>query len=181
MTSHQRKRARTRSYPGLSVSRIGRGRGSLTRTDWLIAAALIVLGATGFVMAHRRHAPVQSFTMAGRGGDVRLSLAEIADGRARFFRYFTDTGREVRFFVVQSPDGEAHAAFDACQPCYLERRGYRQAGTSLVCNYCGKSFHSALVDRQEGRCHPVRLEQTDEGGAITLRAAALEQGASFFQ
>lgn len=181
MTKRPRKRGGGRSYPWLSVSRLGRGRRSLTPADWVITTVLVVLGAAGFVMSHQRKDEPQSFTAVGRGGDVSVSLADVAGGEARFFQYLTNSGREVRFFIVRSTDGVMRAAFDACQPCYRERRGYRQAGTHMVCNYCGKSFHSAAIGDQSDGCHPAPLEPSIEDDVLILRAEALERGASLFQ
>lgn len=175
------KRGAGRSYPWLSVSRFRRGRLSLGRADWVSATVLIVLAAAGFVMLHQRKDAPQSFTAVGRGGDIRVSLVDVVSGEARFFEYLTNSGQQVRFFIVRSNDGVTRAAFDACQPCHRERGGYRQAGTHMVCNYCRKSFHSASIDGTSDECHPAPLERRVEGDALILRAAALERGASLFQ
>ena len=180
MTTHY-KRGRAGSYPWLSVSRIGRRPRSVTRADWLIVTVLILLGAVGLVLSRQREGVPQSFTTVGPGGDVRVSLADMATGEARFIQYLTLSGSEVRFFVVRSTDGVTRAALDACQPCYREGRGYRQVGSHMVCIYCRKSFHSAFIDQAADGCHPVPVERIIEGNALIVRASALEKGASFFQ
>lgn len=103
-----------------------------------------------------------------------------ADGRARFYRYVTAVGHEIRFFVLKSPDGVVRAAFDACDFCFRERRGFRQVGDNLICNKCGQASLSQHVNVLKGECNPAPLERTVESDRVIVRAAALEQGGSYF-
>ena len=179
MTRHTR--GRVRSYPWLSVSRIARSRRSITRADCTIAIALILLGAVTVALWHQGGDGPQSFTTVGPGGDVSVPLADVDGGKARFIQYLTMSGAEVRFFVLRSPDGVTRTALDACEKCYREGRGYRQAGSHLVCNYCRKSFHAASIGESSNGCEPVPLERSIEGSAVVVRASALEKSASFFR
>lgn len=114
------------------------------------------------------------------GEDVVLAAAEFDDGQARFYRYATPQGREVRFFVMKSQDGVIRAAFDACDVCYRERKGYRQQGDKLLCLNCSRTFNSTDINVLQGGCNPAPLERAVEGGDIVLRAAAIESGAWYF-
>ena len=114
------------------------------------------------------------------GEDVALPVSAFADGRARFYRYVTAAGREARFFVLKSADGEVRAALDACDFCFRQRRGFRQAGGQLICNNCGRSIPTQYVNILKGECNPVPLERTIDGDRVIVRAAALESGDRYF-
>jgi hypothetical protein len=116
---------------------------------------------------------------APAGADVVLDEATL-DGQARFYRYATSSGREVRFFVMKSSDGVVRAAFDSCDVCYRERKGYHQSGDSMICNNCGQSFPSARINVQQGGCNPAPVDRVVANGRVVLSAAALERGASYF-
>ena len=118
--------------------------------------------------------------MVPTGQDVRLPAASFADGRAKFYRYMTAAGREIRFFVLRSSDGVVRAAFDACDVCYRERKGYHQSGDNMICNNCGRAFRSANVNVLTGGCNPGPLERTLIADQIVITPAALESGASYF-
>ena len=114
------------------------------------------------------------------GQDVRLAVASFTDGRAKFYRYVTAVGREIRFFVLRSSDGVVRAAFDACDVCYRERKGYHQSGDNMICNNCGRAFRSVNVNVVTGGCNPGPLERTLVADQIVITPAALESGASYF-
>ncbi len=118
--------------------------------------------------------------VAAPGADVVLDAAQFDDGQARFYRYATAEGRELRFFVMQSSDGVVRAAFDACGECFRSRRGYRQSGDLMVCNACRKRFPSTQINVVKGGCNPVPIDREVQDGRIVLRAAALAQGTTFF-
>jgi len=114
------------------------------------------------------------------GADVSLPVSAFADGRARFYSYVTATGRETRFFVIRSPDGVVRTAFDACDDCFRQRRGFRQVGDHLFCNACRRTVLSQHVNVLKGGCNPAPLERTVGGDYVIVQAAALEKGASYF-
>jgi uncharacterized membrane protein len=118
--------------------------------------------------------------VAPTGQDLQLPAASLADGAARFFRYTTTAGREVRFFVMRSADGVVRAAFDACDVCYRERRGYRQEGDSMICNNCGRAFRSVDVNVISGGCNPAPLQRAIVGDDVLITSAAIESGALYF-
>lgn len=123
---------------------------------------------------------VPSVAVAGAGADITIPASTLDDGQARFYRYTTAAGRELRLFVMKSADGVVRAAFDACDVCYRERRGYRQDGDAMVCNNCGKAFPSNRINDVQGGCNPAPIERTIANGQVVLRAAALEQGSFYF-
>lgn len=147
----------------------------------VLSAAVVLLAVVIYVAATRgagtRAAAVVEPALTG---DVRLDVAQFDDGQARFYRYATADGRELKFFVLKSADGVIRAAFDTCDVCYRERKGYRQVGDMLVCNNCGKSFRSVDVNVLQGGCNPVPLDRIVQNGQVVLTAAALQAGAFYF-
>lgn len=179
--TRRRARGRTRSHRWLSVSRIARDRHSLTAFDCVIGIMLLLLGAVTLVFCLRAGDQSQSFTTVGPGGDVRVAMADVVTGKATFIQYLTSSGNEVRFFVRKGADGVTRSAFDACVQCYRDGRGFRQAGSRLVCNSCRKSVDQVSVVKSKDDCHPVPLEQVIEGNTVILHASALERGAWLFK
>ena len=150
----------------------------ISSTAVLIAAGLVFLAAVVYATRGRADSPAAE--IAARGGDLSIPLSDVSDGQAHFFRYVTAAGKEVRFFVMRSSDGVTRAAFDSCDVCFRERRGYRQAGDSMICNNCGQAFRSTDINEVRGGCNPAPLDRAIEGDRVVLRAAALEQGAFYF-
>jgi uncharacterized membrane protein len=112
--------------------------------------------------------------------DVVIPAAQFDDGQARFFTYDASSGETVRFFVMKSGDGVIRAAFDACDVCYREKRGYRQQGEYMLCVNCGQRFHSSHINVRQGGCNPAPLDRALVDGQVVLTAADLEQGAFYF-
>jgi len=81
--------------------------------------------------------------------------------------------------VLRSSDSAVRAAFDACDVCDRERKGYHQTGDNMVCNNCGKAVRSVDVSVITGGCHPGPLEHTITGDQIVITTAALERGATY--
>jgi uncharacterized membrane protein len=150
----------------------------------LVLAACVLLGfVLVYLIASGRQAggsEIATTQIAGTGADITLPVATFADGQARFFRYTTAAGREVRFFVMKSADGVLRAAFDACDTCYRDRLGYHQQGDVMVCNKCGRTFRSVDINVLQGGCNPAPLERSVVGDQIVLKAASIEAGVSYF-
>lgn len=152
---------------------------------WVIAgaAALFVAsivfagkGREGGAAARGR----QSAEVLQAGQDVSLPASLFDDGNARFYRYTSAIGREIRFFILKSSDGVIRAAFDACDVCYRERKGYHREGDVMVCNNCGRSFRSVDVNVITGGCNPGPLQRTIDNGRLTIKTASLDLGAAYF-
>jgi uncharacterized membrane protein len=147
----------------------------------IIAGAIVLLAAVVFTGRSRRTpATAADATRLTAGQDASFAVAELDDGIARFYRYVTAAGTEIRFFLMKSSDGVVRAAFDTCDVCYRERRGYRQSGDSMICNNCGRAFASRDINVLQGGCNPAPIERTLQGDRVVLRASALEQGAIYF-
>lgn|SRR5574337_1849039 len=113
------------------------------------------------------------------GGDVRIALATVEDGKAHFFAYAAD-GKTITFFVMKSMDGSIRTAFDACMACNHAKLGYRQEGDMVVCNNCGMGFKPMEIGMVTGGCNPIPLNKSVDGQTIVFKAKDLEEGAKYF-
>lgn len=112
---------------------------------------------------------------ASPDGQVRLALADLGDGRAKFYDFNGAGGTPTRFFAIRDTDGTYRAALDACEICYHAKKGYYQSGKELVCRQCGNSYAPRLIDESPGGCHPVALPRAVEGEHLVVQAADIER------
>ncbi len=116
----------------------------------------------------------------GVDGKVRIPLADVSDGSARFYEYRAASGKTVRFFVIRSSDGVYRAAADACDVCFRSKMGYHQEGDDMVCNKCGRHFASKDVNVITGSCNPDGIPRAIDGSNLLLAAADLDARAAMF-
>jgi uncharacterized membrane protein len=116
--------------------------------------------------------------VAAEAGMVRIPIDEVNDGKAHFYSY--NGSRRVDFFVLRSSDGIVRAAFDACDVCFREKKGYRQEGDLMVCNNCGQRFPSVKINVLKGGCNPAPLDREVQGRYLVVKAADIEQGGYYF-
>ena len=143
----------------------------------LIAPALVALSAitvfAGFSMfGHHERVKAEN-------GEIRLPLDSIAAEEARYFQFKQD-GKTVKFFVVRSPDKVIRAAFDACDVCYPSKKGYSRSGDFMICNNCGRRFHTSRINIEEGGCNPAPLKRTVAGAHLVIKVADILPGSRFF-
>ena len=154
------------------------------RTAVLIAViAVLSVAALYVIFGSRQSGGALSGQLKAAGApgqDVRIPIAEVNDGKAKFYNYTLADDQKISFFVVKSSDGIIRAAFNACDVCYEKRRGYHQEGDDLVCNNCGRHFPSNSVNEVKGGCNPAPLERTVEGDHLVIKARDLQQGAFYF-
>lgn len=112
-------------------------------------------------------------------GEIRIPVEDVNDGEAHYF-IFEGKSEVVKFFVVKSADGKIRAAFDACDVCFREKKGYSQAGDYMVCNNCGRKFHSNRINVIKGGCNPAPLRRTVQGDELVIRVADVVPGARYF-
>jgi uncharacterized membrane protein len=118
-------------------------------------------------------------TLTPKDEAVAVPLADLADGKAHFY-VVAAGGKQVKFFAVKTPDGKVRTAFDACDVCFPEKKGYRQEGEFMVCINCGRRFHVSKVGEVHGGCNPAPLAAEPAGDNLRVTMAALTAGASFF-
>ncbi|MGB9699551.1 MAG: Fe-S-containing protein [Thermodesulfobacteriota bacterium] len=129
----------------------------------------------------------------GGGEDLKARAAEneitfpvrlFADGKARHFEYKVPakTGKNltIRYFILKSSDGVIRAAFDACDVCWPEGKGYYQKGDFMICRNCGRRFASIKVNEIQGGCNPAPLKREIKGDKVVIKIEDLLIGAQYF-
>lgn len=117
--------------------------------------------------------------LSDKNGIISIPLSEINDGSAHYFSV-NSGGRNIKFFVLKSNDGVIRAAFDACDVCYPEQKGYRQDGQFMICNNCGQKFHSSRINVVKGGCNPSPLKREEQGSNLIITMNDIATGARYF-
>ena len=113
-------------------------------------------------------------------GTITLPVAKLADGKARFYK-FVAGGKDITFFVVKAADGSIKTAFDACDACYRDRKGYEQQGDKMNCKNCNQKFAiDRLGPNATGGCNPGYLPHKRNGKTISISVTDLKGGARYF-
>jgi len=186
-----KSRNRSRKPAGPAPSRAVREQkraqfeGKQSHTKLHIVGAVVALAIVAAVAVYATAgrggtgAEAASATTAA-GGDVKIALAEVSDGKAHFYSYDAG-GVEVKYFVLKSSDGVVRAAFDACDVCFAQKKGYHQEGDEMVCNNCGRRFPSTKINVLEGGCNPSPLDRIEDGSQLVIATSALQAGVQYFQ
>ena len=112
-------------------------------------------------------------------GQVRIPVIDVNDGKAHYYQY-KEKGNVVKFFVVKSKDGVIRAAFDACDVCFSAKKGYTQDGDYMICNNCGRRFHSNRINVEKGGCNPAPLNRQVVGDSVIIAVKDILPGGRFF-
>ena len=163
--------------------------GRKSRTTPILAVALIVLLAVAAYLIlstgddqpqSTSVAPSVNSSAAASNPDLRIPIADLSSGKAKFFDYKTADNKAVRFFVIKSSDGVYRAALDACDTCFHAKKGYHQEGEEMICNNCNLRFHSSLINEVKGGCNPVGLPRAVENDQVVIKASELDKRSSYF-
>lgn len=151
------------------------------RNTWLTAAfaiGILIIAATSFALNIPGLGKYKKVTAVN--GVVTIPARSLDDGKARFYSY-KDGGAEIRFFLVKDRDGSIKSAFDACDVCYKDKKGYEQSGDQMLCKNCNKKFAiSRIGPHAVGGCNPSYLPSTSNGKDITIKASDIQAGARYF-
>lgn len=112
-------------------------------------------------------------------GEISIPIKKVNDGKAHYFS-FNENGTDIHFFIVKSADGVIRAAFDACDVCYPAKKGYSQNGDFMVCNNCGRQFHSNRINVVQGGCNPAPLKRQTKGDLLVIQVSDILNGARYF-
>ena len=110
---------------------------------------------------------------------MRLPLATFDDYKAHHYTYMHE-GRPIEFFVLKSKDGVVRAAFNACDVCFLSKKGYTQDGDEMVCNNCGRRFPADQINDVHGGCNPSPLSRIVEGDTLVIQVEDIVDGLGYF-
>jgi uncharacterized membrane protein len=141
----------------------------------IVVVALLVGAVSVFAFSLGKYEKVKV-----SGGLVTIPVAKLTDGKCRFYK-FEDGGKEITFLVVKAPDGSIRAAFDACDSCYREKKGYEQQGDKLNCKNCNQKFViNRLGPNATGGCNPGYLPHQLNGSNVSISVNDLRGGARYF-
>lgn len=146
----------------------------------VIVLVLVAVAVGGWFLFDQKTLGGHETVQAGQDGKLRFTAADFADGKARFYRFEGDLG-PIDFFLVRSQDGVIRTAFDTCDVCYRERKGYRQEGNDMVCNNCNQHFRTDLVNVVKGGCNPAPLQREQVGETVVITANDIEHGIGYFK
>jgi uncharacterized membrane protein len=114
-----------------------------------------------------------------QNNEVRIPLSSVDDGEAHYYFNNSD-GVEIKFFVLKSSDDIIRAAFDACDVCFEEKKGYYQDGDEMVCRNCGLRFPSIKINVIKGGCNPAPLNRIIDGTDLLIMMSDIESGKKYF-
>ncbi|MCG3220711.1 MAG: DUF2318 domain-containing protein [Candidatus Heimdallarchaeota archaeon] len=108
------------------------------------------------------------------GNEVVIPLSEISDN-AEFYNYNAD-GVIIRYFAVKGSDGDVHVAFNACDICYDQKKGYRQVGEMMQCINCGNEYIITGLGTEniQGGCWPSYLPVDIDEDNVVIAISDLE-------
>jgi uncharacterized membrane protein len=145
----------------------------------ILVAIVAVIAAGGWFLFGQSSVGGPELVAAGQDGKIRFAAADFNDGKARFYRINGQAG-PVDFFIVRSQDGVIRSAFDTCDVCYKERKGYRQEGNDMVCNNCDQRFRTDMINVVKGGCNPAPLQRQMVGETLVISSNDIEKGAWYF-
>jgi uncharacterized membrane protein len=96
---------------------------------------------------------------------------------AKYYQYESN-GKDVKFFAVKGSDGQIHTAFDACDVCFDQEKGYEQQGSQMMCRNCGNKYSTNAIgtSNKSGGCWPGYMERLIEGNDVVISLSELERG-----
>jgi uncharacterized membrane protein len=157
----------------MTEKKVGSGIG-LRRAMSAVAGILALSGVLFFLPA------TEGAATANPAAEVVYPVKDFQNGKARFYSHPAGNGVTIKYFVLKSSDGVIRAAFDACDVCWREGKGYEQKGDFMVCKNCGRRFASVRVNEVQGGCNPAPLTRTSQGNKLVLQVKDILEGKPYF-
>lgn len=146
---------------------------------FLRIALVVLMGVIG--VSFLIHATKgEGASVASTGGQISYPVKTFQDGKAHFYQYKASDGTTIKYFVIKSSDGVIRAAFDACDVCWPEGKGYEQKGDYMVCRNCGRRFASVKVNEIQGGCNPAPLNRQVSGDLTAIKVKDILEGRQYF-
>ncbi|MDI6756230.1 MAG: DUF2318 domain-containing protein [Thermodesulfobacteriota bacterium] len=143
---------------------------------WALMGILAVIGGSFLLFSPGR----QEALAADQAAAITYPVKTFQDGNARFYEYKTKDGITIKYFILKSQDGVIRAAFDACDVCWAEGKGYYQKGDFMVCRNCGRRFASNRVNDVSGGCNPAPLNREVVGDKLVIKVPDILTGKKYF-
>jgi len=135
-----------------------------------------LIGAVTFATA----SPAKAAAPASGAQEVAYPASRFDNGKAHHFAYKTGDGITIKYFIMKSSDGVIRAAFDACDVCWREGKGYVQKDDFMLCRNCGRRFPSARINVMSGGCNPAPLIRKMEAGKVVIKTEHIREGKHYF-
>lgn len=136
-------------------------------------------GSQGLLVSAATHGHDPYPLVEAEDGVIRFPLSTFDDYQAHHYTYMHE-GRPIEFFVLKSQDGVVRAAFNACDVCFLSKKGYTQDGDEVVCNNCGRRFPADQINDVHGGCNPSPLQRSVEGDSLIITEKDIIAGQDYF-
>lgn len=150
------------------------------RTKQIVMAGIIMVALAVGAVSVNAFSFGKYEKVKAHNGAITLSVSKLADGKARFYK-FESGGKEISFFAVKAADGSIRTAFDACDACYRDKKGYEQQGDKMNCKNCNQKFAiKRLGPNATGGCNPGYLPHKQNGKTISISVTDLKGGARYF-
>ena len=148
------------------------------RRNQLLICYLVVCLAFFFTACS--NLPAEHAVVRTEGGEIKIPVPEVNDGKVHFFTY-RKSGKRINFFVRTDGTGALSTYYDACFTCNKFKKGYRCEGTDLICNECNLKFRLSDEhwDNSQG-CSPIALKSNIDNAFVRIKAADLEKGQKLF-
>lgn len=144
----------------------------------LVVTAALLVGALSLAATAR--APDFTPVSASANSSISVETKDFGRGDVRFFMYRDRAGDQIRFLLARDSTGRVKSAFDACQRCYMYRKGYVSSGGDLVCRYCGNRYKLEAMGSGLASCVPVKLPFQMTGHTVNIKSADLERERGLF-
>jgi uncharacterized membrane protein len=112
-------------------------------------------------------------------GEIKLQIKKMRDGRPHYYKHEIN-GKAIKFFVLMDNESIVRVAFDACDVCYPEGKGYRQEGDFMICNNCGQQFHESKINIIKGGCNPAPVDRIFDQNYVYIAVESLAEGGVYF-
>jgi uncharacterized membrane protein len=112
--------------------------------------------------------------------EVIYPVKTFQNGDARYYSHPAGNGVTIKYFVLKSSDGVIRAAFDACDVCWREGKGYAQKEDFMICRNCGRRFSSVRINEVQGGCNPAPLTRTIRGDNVIIQVKDILEGGQYF-
>lgn len=128
---------------------------------------IVAIAAFGIVKNNMPVNTTGNIAIENADSTVKIDLSAVTN-EARFFSEVIN-GVEVKYFAVRASDGSIKTAFNACDVCYREKKGYHQEGDDMVCNNCGLHFAIDSLGTKLGQgCWPTTLANKIEEDQLII-------------
>ena len=161
---------------------LGTGNEKKSSRSFLLIFLSVLMVTTSiifYMVNEKKNSTVATAASAGAATQVSYPVSLFDDGKAKYFE-FTMKDMTVKYFIIKSSDGIIRAAFDACDVCWPEGKGYYQEGDYMVCRNCGRRFASVLVNEVQGGCNPAPLNRKIENGRVVIEVRDIIDGSGYF-